>query len=209
MDVFDQNEKRNWRWTIITAAAVIFALVFFAILRPAYIGYTVYQEIADSNVSVETYGLDRADLESQLLVESAKRGSAENVTAILLGDQKELQDALVSCRVDLATAQKDFSRAQEELAQTIAAQESDRAAALRDLANGSARAREDLQRSCDLVAEDFQELQEAYNLLLSETVRSICCKQKLDDSSLNYYEIIKGKLYCLSQGSTRFSCPFS
>ena len=62
--------------------------------------------------------------------------------------------------------------------------------------------REDLNEKVS----DFEELERDYEKIVESSARSICCKKKVDDASINSFEVVGGKIVCLSGGENRLKC---
>jgi len=50
------------------------------------------------------------------------------------------------------------------------------------------------------------EVQAKYDQLVKNTAKSICCKAKVDNPQINFYDVVDNKITCLEQGANQLSC---
>ncbi len=56
------------------------------------------------------------------------------------------------------------------------------------------------------ILEDVEEECEDYEDVIENAAHSICCKQKIDNMNINYYEIEDNKIKCLEEGDNELNC---
>ncbi len=52
----------------------------------------------------------------------------------------------------------------------------------------------------------FDELTEKYLSLVKNSAKNICCKQRVDDSLINSYDVLNNKIICSSEGDFKLDC---
>ena len=207
---------RNW---FIAGLVVVLLIALGILVRPAFIGYSIYDKIEKGNYSLESYGGDVEELESQLLVESTKRSSVEQLNEKLSIDLAQAQDELATCGTNLEVQMQNTEalKKEQESQLTLQQQNYDQQFVtlntsyeqqIRDQKQQYELRITSLNTSCSIATQQLTTLQQDYSLFIANIVKSTCCKQKVDDPSLKYYEVRNGKLYCLSQGKLPFSCSF-
>lgn len=67
----------------------------------------------------------------------------------------------------------------------------------------------DLKEKLADLKEEFDDLEDDYDTVVDNSARSICCKNKIDDSTINAYSVKDGKVTCLTSGGKALSCSFS
>lgn len=197
---------------IIVALVALVALAIF-IVRPAVLGYGVYQQAQSSNFTVQDYAQSMQELSRNLEVTKANLSSYSGFTGALLAQVEEKNDELTECKVQLERVQSDLEEAQKqvedkdaevttiksETQKTIDQQVTEKTAALEQ----DKAACEDSLSNKD---KEVGEVQAKYDLLVKNSAKSICCKAKVDNPQINFYDVVDGKISCLEQGSNQLIC---
>ncbi len=66
-----------------------------------------------------------------------------------------------------------------------------------------------LKEKVDVLEDKYDDLVDDYDEVVDNSARSICCKKKIDDSSISSYKVKDGKVACLTSGGTALDCSFS
>tara|TARA_Y100000310_G_C20687101_1_gene819751 strand:+ start:3090 stop:3890 length:801 start_codon:yes stop_codon:yes gene_type:complete len=66
-----------------------------------------------------------------------------------------------------------------------------------------------LKEKAAKLEDDLDDLQDDYDEVVGNSARNICCKKKIDDSSITSYKVKDGKVSCLTSGGTTLDCSFS
>lgn len=205
--------KRKGNPTAIIVAVVALIVLAIFVVRPAVLGYGVYQQAQSSNLTVQDYAKSMQELSTDLEVTKANLSSYSTFTGALLAQVEEKNDELTECKVQLERVQSDVEEAQKQVAdkeaeiatiksetqKTIDQQVTEKTAALvQDKA-----VCEDSLSSKD---KEVGEVQAKYDLLVKNSAKSICCKAKVDNPQINFYDVVDGKITCLEQGANQLSC---
>ena len=57
--------------------------------------------------------------------------------------------------------------------------------------------------------EEVLSIQESFDLFVKNTAKSVCCKEKVDNPNIDYYDVIGDKLVCLTEGNSKLNCTMS
>ena len=197
---------------ILVAVVVLIALAIF-VVRPAVLGYGVYQEAQSSNLSVQDYAQDMQELSRNLEVTKANLSSYSTFTGALLAQVEEKNDELTECKVQLERVKLDVEGAQKQVADKdaeIAKVKSESQANVDKLVTEKTAALEQEKTACAESAAKKEkavgEVQAKYDLLVKNAAKSICCKAKVDNPQINFYDVVDGKISCLEQGSNQLNC---
>ena len=63
-----------------------------------------------------------------------------------------------------------------------------------------------LNNDLDTKQIDYQNLEEKYLALSRNTANNLCCKMKIDNPDINFYEIQNNKIICLEGGTKFLDC---
>jgi len=205
--------KRKSNPLAIIAAVVGLLLVALFVIRPALLGYGVYQEAQSSNLSVQDYSQNMQQLNHDLDVVKANLSSYSTFTGALLAQVDQKNNDLTECKVELERIKIDVEQAQKQVAdkekevtdfqgkmqQSIDQQVSDKTGAL-----------EQDKTACQdsLTKKETQvgEVQAKYDQLVKNTAKSVCCKMKVDNPQINFYDVVDNKVTCSEQGTNQLNC---
>ena len=100
--------EKNTIFVIIASIIVLILLILFAV-KPSIIGYSVYQQVKDSNYSIEEYGKNIKELESQLLIANTNLSSCSEFNKKLLDEFTKYSDKISECKSDLDALKVEFN----------------------------------------------------------------------------------------------------
>ena len=188
--------------------AVIVVFFFIAILaRPSIIGLGVYEDnetltdLLEDQEPVKTVESLQLDLDAAEQSLSLYKELNDQLQKELKDNSDILTDALVSKAV-LESTQSNYettiSLLQERLDEKTAQLEDNEANILSSEQTNT----DELNK----LSEELEILQEDYGLLAENTAKNICCKQRIDNSRINSYDVTNNKIICLEDGETSLSC---
>jgi len=181
-----EMETKKRRLFIAVSILIVFSLAFITIGRPMMIGYSTYRAVRESNYTLDDYH----QIVSQKVDEA-------NVL------EKERDDAvqqLTSYRKEVEGMNSQLKGVSEQ----IKSLEQEKAAELNELMKELSYKNSEIQKEVD----EKEEVLDDYDRLIKNTVKSICCKMKIDNSDISGYEIIKDKITCVEDGGKKLDCSF-
>lgn len=216
--VFEKREeqkaspKKGGAWMLLILIAVGVLLAVF-VIRPGVVGYGVYQQVESSNLSVEEYAQNVQQLTRDLEVAKTNLSSYSAFTGALLTQVSDVSDELTECKVenerskyDLEEAQKlavskgeEISTLKSEMDKEINDQVTKKTAALEEDKNTC-------QNSLQSKEKEVGEVQANYDTLVKNMAKSVCCKAKVDNPKINFYDVSDNKIVCLEQGTNQLTC---
>ncbi len=216
--VFEKREeqkpspKKGGAWMLLILIAVGVLLAVF-VIRPGVVGYGVYQQVESSNLSVQEYAQNVQQLTRDLEVANTNLSSYSTFTGALLTQVSEVSDELTECKVEnerskngLEEAQKlavskdeEISKLKSEMDKKINDQVTEKTAALEEDKNTC-------QNSLQSKENEVGEVQANYDMLVKNMAKSVCCKAKVDNSKINFYDVSDNKIVCLEQGTNQLTC---
>lgn len=187
-------------------------LVIF-VVRPAILGYGIYQEAQDSNLTVEEYAQNMQQLSRDLEVTKANLSSYSSFTGALIQQVDEKTDELTECKVQLERVQVEV----EQLQKQVSEQETEIAIVRTDVQQiadeqvaEKTKALEEEKAACEESLSEKEstigEIEAKYDSLVKNTAKSICCKAKVDNPEINFYDVVDNKISCLEQGQNQLNC---
>src|SRR3989344_5070279 len=197
---------------IIVAVIGLIALAIF-VVRPAVLGYGIYQQAESSNLTVQDYAQSMQQLSRDLELTKANLSSYSTFTGALIAQVDEKSDELIECKVQLERTKLGVEEAQKQVADKeteIATVKSETQNAIDQQVAEKTASLEQEKAACEssLSGKDTEvgDVQAKYNILVKNTAKSICCKAKVDNPQINFYDVVDGKITCLEQGSNQLSC---
>ena len=209
----EQQAKRRWGFLLLALVVIGGAVL---VIRPAILGYGVYRSLDETNYTLEEFGKNIREMQLDLLTSQAnlsvqsrladelvsRFGTVSDALTTSLEQQKQQSLQLAACQEEQrrleAQLQKEESEESEEvLSCTAQLQERERQLQGKEKAFGAA-------QSTSTAA--LASLRAEYDLLLKNTAKTICCKEKVDNPQISSYSVLNGKILCLEEGGTALSC---
>lgn len=176
-------------------AVIILSLAVVLLIKPSVDNYMLKKKFSQVGLSPEniTAKLDEMGKENELIrsnltaqAEIAAKLSAENVK--MREDSLYLQNNISKLKADLTFKDNEYSNTLTQLEQNY---------------NQSVKL---IQFNATLDRQKYEDLQKEYDALHKSSGRSICCRQKVDDPTINSYDVISGKIICTSNGEFKLTC---
>lgn len=206
-------QKRKGNSTAIIVGIIGLIVLAIFIVRPAVLGYGVYQQAQSSNLTVEDYAQNMQELSRDLDVTKANLSSYSTFTGALLTELDEKNDELTDCKVQLERTQSTVGAAQQqvadkevELAKVKSETQNTITQAVAEKTAALGQEKIDCESSLNNKETKVGEIQAKYDLLIKNSAKSICCKAKVDNPQINFYDVVDGKVTCLEQGTNQLSC---
>lgn len=199
------HSLREYRNKLIAVSVVAAVVLLVFVFKPNILGLGVYDEgelndtlnnLAGTAIGEEDdkYSID--DLGStieQLKLEISSGNS--KLSEFLENDINSITDDLIFCQREKAsledTYDESISSLEDELDEKN--QELD-----------SLKAEKNTQ--CTELESKFTSLENSFDLLALNSAKSICCKQKVDNFDIDYYDVINDKIVCLEEGNKSLNC---
>ncbi len=228
------GERTFSLWVYIFLAIALLVVVVM-IVRPSIMGYSVYQKVVASNYSLEDYANSINDLKGNLAVARVNSSLYAEQLSHVEKLHSDVSSAFQACseeraqlRVGLNSSvtihseqvlrlQSDIDSLNEKVVESenlrkkeVSDLTAQKDAIVRQMTTERDVVVTQLNDVCELkignTARDLEELRSEYDLLVANTARSICCKERIDDVSINSYDVLNHRVVCLSGGEKRLEC---
>ncbi len=188
-------EKGEKTTVIITVSLIVLALLFVFVIRPGTTGYATYLKIKDTNYTVESYGKHVSELETEALIQKTNASSCTSSYELLLGELKEFNTQHSQCMQGLATAETRLNLSLTETETMMAEWAADKAKMEQQLKDT------ETEKDKTILA-----LESKYDSLAKNTANNLCCKAKIDNPDINYYDVKDEMVVCLETGDKELDC---
>lgn len=205
-------KKKHYSGGVIVIIIVALLVgVFF--IRPGIIGYGVYQQVGKTELTVEDYGKNLQDL--TLNFEKAKT----NLTSYAVFSEQlftqidEVNDKLTNCLLDhqkaetnLINIKLELNEKEEEIKSIL---KNKNVEITKEVEEETAYLKEEKVACLENVNEketELNKIQNEYEGFVKKIARSVCCKEKVDNDNINFYEVIGDQLKCLDFGRNKLDC---
>ncbi|MEK6905842.1 MAG: hypothetical protein AABX24_05565 [Nanoarchaeota archaeon] len=206
-----KKQKVNPTAILVVVVGLIVLAIF--VIRPALLGYGIYQRAEASNLTVQDYAQNMQQLNRDLEVTKTNLSSYSTFTGALMAQVDKKSDELIECKVALERIQLNVEVAQKQVAEKeieVATVKSETEKTIDQLVTEKTAALEQEKTVCEssLVEKETEvgEVQAKYDTLVKNTAKSICCKVKVDNPQINFYDVVDNKITCLEQGTNQLSC---
>ena len=218
-DIFSHNTERKLEKSprkshtvkILIAFIAVFLIVF--ILKPGLEGYGIYREVEKTNYSLQDFAANVQDLrfelsttKSNLSLYSQMNGQLQEQLAstsiqltACLGEKAALQAMVDSSEKISEQSSTLFQQQLDEKQKKINELEQQKTGEINSATSQCTTERDDTQKQ-------LQTVQTNYDLLLKNSARTICCKQKVDNPDITAYSVLEQKVVCLEEGGTVLEC---
>ncbi len=176
--------------------AVVFVLVLgFVTLTPVITGQTVVSaaEVQRMETTLSSNNLTITNLTKELSTTKTNLDASQISYNNILTEKNDLTSKLSTANSELGTLKTKLSKLEKTEAIN------------KDLEKDNYNLKE---KVADL-KDDLGDLQDDFDEVVGNSARSICCKKKIDDSSISGYKVKDGKVSCLTSGGTNLDCSFS
>lgn len=220
---FLEEKKKKPKTALILAVTIGIVLIVLGI-RPVVIGYNTYQNVVQSNYTLEEYGENIRDLKLQAMASRENASYYMTLNEEIKNEWNKATESLATCSKDkdVVTAEWENNKnaAQEKevlLEKELSAKEKqlDDATAkhqqeLTTLKQEHTTELENIKTTCDNKTKTLEQekntAESNFAELLKNSAYNICCKQKIDNPNIDAYSIINNKISCGEDGTYGLSC---
>ncbi len=225
-----EQQKKKSNTPLILTVTVSILLLAFAI-RPVIIGYNTYQDLQQSNYTMNELGSNVRDLQLKLATSESNLSVYSDLNQKIIGEWKQSATSLTDCLAQKKTAESELELIKKnnqqqvddlnqklkgkdgDLADKLKAKEDDLQKTIaekdKETADQLAKKEEEtttLKSDCAKKEETVSKLQSDFDTLVKNTAYSICCKERIDHPSIKSYSLVNNKVICLEEGNNTLSC---
>ncbi len=196
------NKQLSTKTILVLLGLVSVIITVILVIRPAIIGYSVYKQVDDGNISVSELGASVQELRTQLASTRANLSLYTQVYDQVWKEVKTTTGDLTSC-----LAEKESLSIQVETLKNEA--DNDLTDCKTQLDTASAAVSQQLaDKDKEIVAAKTErdKLEQNLALFVANIARSVCCKAKVDNLRINSYEVSNNRLVCLEDGVNALNC---
>ncbi len=223
-DIKAHSSQSNRSMWVLFLSAIIAVIFIIAFIRPSLIGYSIYQDVQKTNYSIDEYGQSVHNLKTELIIAQANKTVYTNLANRLEEDLGEKETQLSTCQSERTTLQANLKSSTEnanikiDLLQTTIKDKDEAIAdlkrdntALQTKANDDlSKQQAELQQEClednSILAKNLATLQASYDAFVVNQAKSVCCKERVDNPEIQYYDTLNNKLICLEEGTKSLVC---
>ena len=202
--------KRHWKLILLTVILTITGIFF---IKPAVLGYSVYQDLQRTNLTAQEYGQSIDEIQEELHISNATLTSYAVFNEQLLYQVTQMTQDIALKSAELARLNAKMEEAERVHAQKVLEIQDELNEQENDATVELTRAQAQLQNLTAAYTQtreekeaEIEQITSQQDLFIAQTARSICCKEKVDDASINSYEIVNSKIMCLQEGNRSLSC---
>jgi len=179
--------------TGLVLVGIVFVVVLVLLMRPAITGYSVYRELQQTNVSVQDYSQDFAQLE--ILLNDRPELKCPDMDKTLLAEIEKYADKATACQRSLAGVESNASNAYALYQFELSRFKDD----LRD-------AKKELQAKQFDAASTVKQASADFDELAQNVANNLCCKQRVDNPAISHFRVEDNMIVCLEKGTKSIDC---
>lgn len=200
-DSFVKKRKNN---LLLAVSIIVGVLLLLFVIQPAILGLSVYEDtnttkLADFGGTLALLN-EKIDAGNTQLCEDLQLQFEDKISELELKttELNEKSSKLVGCLAE-KSALDGNSNLYEKNIDSLEVMLEEKEAELEEARN---------EKEAEIVAlkKELEDLQGSNTVLVKNMANNICCKQKVDDSSINSYTIEGEKVVCSSSGENALSC---
>lgn len=208
------NEKKNQlpvtpkkKRPLVIGVVVVSIFLIIILAKPSIVGFGVYED--DQNVTANLAPKEPVETIEDVRLQLA--GARQNLSLYqqLSEQYKQDLDQKSTALTEAVATKTALESTQSNFEITISLLESTLAEKVKALEENAATILKLTQEKTDEVAkitEELDSLTEDYNLLVDNSAKNICCKQRVDNPQINSYDVTSNKVICLEDGEKMLSC---
>jgi hypothetical protein len=188
-------------------------LSFFFVIRPSIIGYTIYKDISDNNLSIDFYSSSIGDLKEQILIKDVNLSSCYgfNNELIMLAEKNsdksfKLYDSLLKCNSDLKVKENEINNYLSLIVEDKNKCDSDKNSLKFSYENMLNDLKKEFSISNDILKDDSRKLKQDFDNLAFNSANNICCKAKVDNNLINSYIVQNNRIICNVDSELKINC---
>ena len=219
-----ETRRQKLNWSAVIVLVVVLALFSVFIVRPSYLGYSIYQKMQTSNYSLEQFGKNVQQISSDLEKTKVNLTGVSTLNEQLMDENRQVNGKLNKCEVEkaktgteLGAAQADMLELQQAQRKELSDKEDEYAQKEKNLQDAHAQVLTDLRTEWEAENELCQQnlssaqnentaFQEKYDAFVKNIARSVCCKEKVDNANIKFYKVVDDKLACLEDSGEALAC---
>ena len=178
----NKNFIRNIVISTLTILFVFFIAIFM--IKPSIIGYGVYQQMKNTNYSVEDYSKNINEIESKLLISNTNLSSCIFFNNKFSTELGKCLDKFSECEAEKTFLKINYNSSSKEYEAII----------------------KSLEESLEEKNKEISDLNSKSDILVKNLANNFCCKKKIDNPNIDSYILENNKIICLEQGTLKISC---
>ena len=175
---------------LLTKSAIPVIVLIVLILVPNIIGFATYQKGSDEEVQTVNYAAEVETLEEELGILNTNMTTVSGINGELIDLVESSTEEYTTCVQDKSSLQVNYDNVYANYQSCLNEQES----------------LSSVSDEVESLEEDLETLQEDYDSLAQSSANNICCKKKVDDSSIRYYNVAGNEVTCSSSSGESLSC---
>ena len=184
-------------------AILLIVLISVFVVRPVIVGYSIIKQSADSSdQSLVDVANDMNELKLKLASAQANLTLYADIYDKVWDEVKDSSDELSKCQTEKETIYTQVGYVREEWKDDIAKCEDKQ----NDIIKENLVLLNDKDEEVSNAKNDLLVLEESFDNFVKNVAKSVCCKEKVDNPSINSYEVSGDKLVCLDGGENSLSC---
>ncbi len=198
--------SENYKVLIFTVMLVLGLFVAGVVLKPIIIGYSTYNKIKNSDYSIEDYAKNVKQLESSLIAANANLSLCSEFNKKLLSEFDSSIGKYSECKTELGNLKVNGTVASKEYEYNLKNLNSEIVDLGKALENLKQQRAEEIKKLQDETEKEISDLKSQYDLLARNTANNMCCKAKIDNPKINYYNVENNRVVCAESGQFAISC---
>lgn len=202
-----EKPKQNHTGKILLAIVAAFVIIF--ILKPGLEGYGIYRQVEKTNYSLEDYTANLQDLKLELSTTKSNLSLHAQFNQELQEQLSATSAQLTSCQGERATIEANLNSCTELCDGRTSVLQQQLITVEKSLSDAETKKNEAVNSAaaqCTETQEQLKKIQANYDLLLKNSARSICCKQKVDNPDISAYTVLEQKIICVEEGGITLDC---
>ncbi len=198
------RKRKIFLYRVALLVLIILLAIFF--IRPGIIGYGVYQQVKESEYTVDELGASLRELQAETAAAQAALSTYQSLNSQLQQQTGALSENLSSALIENERLHSQLEREQQSHDQQLSLAEEKLTTLREERTHDIGELTTNYEATIASLEEEHVALDSEYQEFIRTIARSVCCKEKVDDPAISSYEVLNGRLVCLEEGQNELHC---
>jgi len=185
---------------------IILAIIIIILVNPALTGYKIKSEFEKIELSTSGILEEQELTKSKLMIAEANLTVCSNVKESLMSELTNVKSSTSSCLQDKDVIESTYTQLSNEYKANLTrirnSYEQDNTEFVQQYNLNISLINSELEQA----KTNYNTANTNYNALVTFSGRNICCKAKIDDGTIDSYEVANNKVICTAGGENTITC---
>ncbi len=181
--------------SLLLILVILLVIVLLAVIKPALLGYKLSTKFNEIKLEASEFIKELDMTKSELIITQTNLESCKSLTKDYLNKLSEEKNLSFQCSYEKDELESRYRQLKTEYDFNISKIKSE-----------FEQKGKEIQINLTQVQSEYDSLKSIYDIVVDNSVYSICCKEKVDNKDIDSYIISNGKIICASGEKDKIIC---